>query len=256
MQLIFRYDLTRLYSYSVHAENNIKIIDEHSHVILCFPEVDYFNYSFHKEGEVFTKQKLSDVSAFYLDNRIRKHKILVEASSAENNKSLAGDSRYRLVSTIAKTGLPVQNKIPFQPIEDMRFVKADNTNIQDFTDVYINSFEALKKDNTSVYNNFKTLLMIPHLDLYILQHEGVNVGVNVLYQQDCECLLAGGAILPRYRNKGFHKKGLSFRIGQTLTDSTEKNIVAWAYNPSISLNNMLKLNMQIEEEFNVYEYCK
>ena len=77
----------------------------------------------------------------------------------------------------------------------------------------------------------------------------------MLYQSDTESLLAGGAILPEHRNKGFHQQSLKFRINKAMQKSHAKNIVAWAYNPSISLDNMLKLKMEIQENFNVYEYC-
>lgn len=256
MQLIFKYDLDRLNAYAANTENNIKIVDEHSYIMLCFPEVGYFNYAIHKTGELFTEERLDNVSAFYLNNSISKHKILVEALSVENNALLSKDTRYKLVSTIAKTTLAASDNFLPQPVTDLQFIRVDNSNIKEFTEIYLNSFEAVRKENSSVYDNFKTLLNNPYLDLFLLQYNEVFVGVNMLYRQEDECMLAAGALLPAYRNKGFHKKGLSFRIQQALKDSSVKNIVSWAYDPSVSLQNMLKLNMQVQEKFNVYEYCR
>jgi len=255
MQLIFKYDIDRLQSYSTNYKNNIHIADKSSFMMLSFPEVDYFNYAFTRTNQTLHEDQLNEIESFYLDKQILKHKIIVNSNCIESNELLKNHAGYQYVSAIAKTAIsPGPDYIT--PLQDeLHFIKADHRNIDKFADLYLQGFESEKKPDERIVNNFKSLLNLKDLDLFLIRNEDKYVGVNVLYQSKTETLLAGGAILPEHRNKGFHQQGLKFRINQAIKNNS-KNIIAWAYNPSISLKNMLKLNMKVQETFNVYEYCR
>jgi hypothetical protein len=256
MQLIFKYDIDRLLSYASDTNNNIHIVDKDSFMMLCFPEVDYFNYAFTPINQTLSARQLNYIEHFYLDKNIIKHKVIINANCPESNAMLQNHSGYKHTSTISKTVVASTHNHQAKHSDNLDFIKADDSNIDLFTKLYLKSFGSNKKPNATIVNNFKSLLRLVDLDLFLLKSEDKYVGINVLYQSDTESLLAGGAILPEHRNKGFHQQGLKFRINKAMQKSHAKNIVAWAYNPSISLDNMLKLKMEIQENFNVYEYCR
>lgn len=254
MQLIFKYDLERLNSYSLNTENNIKIANSDDYIMMSFPEVDYFNYTFNNTDRPFQKEDIKRVNEFYTEGGIEKHKVLVAAACEASNKTLRKESGYKQVLSIAKMIMAPDASVVSAPVPGLSFLKASHGNIDVFTQLYLDSFEAVGRDQARVANNFKNLLGIKNLDLFLLKQGEDFVGVNVLYKTPEKSLLAGGAILPKYRNRGFHRSGLSFRIQQSLMHNNSGSIVAWAYNPSISLRNMQKMNMEISEEFNVYEF--
>jgi hypothetical protein len=253
MDLIFKYDIDRLTSYSQDAANKIKIEHENSCVMLSFPEVGYFNYAFPINNQPLTAHQVTHIKDFYISQQIIKHKVVVAAGCKNSNAALHKNAAYKQVATIAKTVYSPVSSITAPVINNLLFIKADHENIDHFTEIYLDGFEAAGSNRISASNNFKKLLTLKNLDLFLAKHHDNYVGVNVLYKTTDEVLLAGGATLPHYRNMGFHKNGLAFRIKQS---SNAKSIVAWAYKDSISLKNMLKLKMQVQQEFNVYEYCK
>jgi len=256
MQLIFKYDIDRLTSYSANAKNNIHIASGDDFVMLSFPEVDYFNYAFTPFNQALTSARLNNIEQYYLDKAIDKHKVIVNADCKHSNALLKQHSAYQPTATIAKTIIaPTSGHKATQP-DGLHFVPADDTNIHLFANLYLKGFDSDKTPDDRIINNFKSLLNLKDIDLFMLKKDDKYVGVNVLYQSNAESLLAGGAILPEHRNKGFHLQSLKFRIDRAIKKDNTKNIVAWAYNPSVSLKNMLKLNMKIDENFNVYEYCR
>jgi hypothetical protein len=256
MQLIFKYDIDRLMSYASDCKNNIHIAEKNSFMMLAFPEVDYFNYAFTPVDQILSGDKLTDIERHYLAKDIIKHKIVVNANCAESNELLNRHSAYNYTSTIAKTAIAPAHTQQADHQRELDFVNVDESNIDMFARLYLKSFESDKQADNRIVNNFKSLLNLKDLDLFMLKKEDKYVGVNVLYQSEAESLLAGGAILPEHRNQGFHLQSLKFRIDKAVNKDQSKNIVAWAYNPSVSLKNMLKLKMKVQENFNVYEYCR
>jgi hypothetical protein len=256
MQLIFKYDLDRLNSYSVNVQNNIRIVKEAAYTMLSFPEVKYFNYTFPLKDQPLLKFQLKNIEDFYGDQKISRHKIIIAAECKKSNALLSNEGSYKQLATIAKTSLAPLPMYKPQMANNLQFLKVDHEHIGYFTDIYLQAFEAEERNSSTVRENFETLLNISDLDLYLLKYNENFIGVNILYKTPKENLLAGGAIIPEYRNKGFHKIGLAFRIHQSLSNSDSKSIIAWAYKHSISLQNMIKLKMQVQQEFNVYEYCK
>jgi hypothetical protein len=256
MQLMFKYDIDRLLSFASNADNNIHIVDKDSFMMLCFPEVDYFNYAFTPTNQELSANQLSEIKLFYLNQKITKHKVIINASCYESILLMQSHSSYKHTSTISKTVITPLSNYQTKQSEGLDFIEVDGSNIDLFAKLYLDGFDSRKKIDFAIVNNFKSLLKLGDLDLFLLKTEGKYVGINVFYQSDTESLLAGGAILPKYRNKGFHQQSLKYRIDGAIQKKNAKSVVAWAYNPSISLNNMLKLKMEIQENFNVYEYCQ
>jgi hypothetical protein len=223
--------------------------------MLSFKQVDYFNYAFAPNDDAFDAAKLEQIGTFYKEREVKKHKIIISNNHEVSTSFLNRRTDYRITSTIAKTALTSRTSMVDPSPLNLQFIKAEDNNIEQFTRLYLAGFNSHKKSNAQIVSNFKKLLALTNLHMFLIKKEDSYVGVNVLYQSETESLLAGGAVLPQYRNKGFHQQSLTFRINKALREQHAKNITAWAYNPSISLNNMLKLKMEVQETFNVYESC-
>ncbi len=256
MQAIFQYDLNRLNAYSEIPSNRIAVRQDKSFINFCFPKVDYFNYTIQLNGEPLSNEKIAEINEFYLSKHVRRHKLIISASGTESIELLKGLADYTLTAIIAKTAFTSASTGLVQSNPDIEFIPVDNNLIEQFTALYLRGFNAENRDVNEVSQNFCRLLRIDNLDLFLLNHRNIFIGVNVLYYAEHETVLAGGAILPEYRNRGFHQYGLQFRIRQASSRVPGKKIVGWAYKPGISLRNMLKQGMNIEEEFFVYEYCR
>ncbi|MES2828461.1 MAG: hypothetical protein V4687_09910 [Bacteroidota bacterium] len=251
---MFQYDLDRLKSYSVNHENNIEIFDGNFFYAFCFPEVGYFNYAFQTSSAPFTVESVANIKKFYLERNILTHKFLVPARSAESNRIISSDNNYTQTGIIAKTVFPsgrIVNQIQEQGVS---LTKVDDSNIETYTEIYLNGFEAEGRDAKKVAKNFRTLLSNKAVELYLLKYQNEYVGINVLYNSGTESLLAGGAVLKEFRNNGYHKKGLSYRIQHALRKPEVRNVMSWTYKDGVSYNNMIKLGMDFGEEFMVYEY--
>lgn len=256
MQAIFQYDLNRLNAYSLIPSNRIAIRKAQDFISLCFPDVAYFNYTVQLSGKPLSREKITEINAFYDNKRVSRHKLIVPINAIESIELLKSLANYSQTAVIAKTAFTTTMHNMESSTQDLEFIPVDNCLIDQFTDLYLRGFDAENRNINQVTQNFSRLFRIENLDLFLLRHKNVFVGVNVLYYAEEETVLAGGAVLPEYRNRGFHQNGLKFRIRQALGRAPGQKIVGWAYKSGISLNNMLKQGMEIEEEFFVYEYCR
>ena len=258
MDLIFKYDFERLevYSNETRNQNDIIINDQNNYISFLFPNVDYFNYSFRIDNKEFEYDNIKNIIKFYSDHNIKKHKIIIPSEFVNSKLILEQNFNYKYKNTIIKTCFPLYGTQILQHINKLDFIRIDEDNIFDFTNVYLDSFESIIIDKEKVSRNFRELLKLNNLELFLLNNGYQNVGVNVLYSDKNNYFLAGGAILPEFRNLNYHKSGLCFRINKCLSDPNINSIISWAYKDSISLRNMLKLNMLVIKEFLVYEFSK
>lgn len=242
------------YDRARNGQNQIKILEEDDFFAFSFPEVGYFNYAFTKDNQPFEKGGIERIQAFYNSRQIRKHRIKIPFDQEESRALLEDD--YIKIGTIVKTYFPVTETFDCPDVNTPEFVLVDESNIVTFTKVYLDSFEAVGRDPEQVAENFRGLLTIPGTELYLVRDEGQNAGIVVLYGQEHHYFLAGGAILPGFRNKDYHKSGLRMRIRKCLRDQQLAGIYSWADKDGISHQNMVKLNMVKDTEFDIYEFTK
>ena len=256
MELFFKYDLNRLHAYSSVEEidNQIKILEEHKFMAFSFPEVSYFNYAFPTNGLPLEKFDLEYISDFYRSFGLDKYKIIVPPNHYELKKFFSNNPNFTLTETIVQTHYPVENKLNFEVNPDIVFVRVNERNILEFTKTYLDSFEAVGRDEVRVAKNFKSLMNRPGVEFYLTNNGKSHMGVNVLYRETNNYLLAGGAVLPEYRNHNHHKSGLTMRLKKCLEDPQVEKITSWAYKGGVSLHNMNNLKMVEENEFEVYEF--
>ena len=256
MELFFKYDLNRLQAFSSVKEidNQIKILEEHKFMAFSFPEVGYFNYAFPTNGLPLEKFDLEYINDFYRSFGLDKYKIIVPPNHHELKKYFSGNSNFQLVETVVQTYYPLENKLNFKINSNIKFIRVDKSNILEFTKTYLDSFEAIGRDENRVAQNFTSLMERPGVEFYLANNGKAHMGVNVLYRERNNYLLAGGAVLPEYRNHDHHKSGLTMRLQKCLEDPQVEKITSWAYKGGVSLHNMNSLKMIEEKEFEVYEF--
>lgn len=256
MELFFKYDLNRLQAYSSVKEinNQIKILEEHKFMAFSFPEVGYFNYAFPTNGIPMENFDVEYINDFYFSFGLDKYKIIVPPNHLELKNLLKSKKEFRLSETIVQTYYPIEKELNFKINSQIKFVRIDKSNISEFTQIYLESFEAVGRDMKKVAKNFESLMRKPGVEFYLANNGFANIGVNVLYREQNNYLLAGGAVLPEYRNHNHHKSGLTMRLKKCLDDPKIERVTSWAYKGGVSLHNMNSLNMIEEKEFEVYEF--
>ena len=145
-------------------------------------------------------------------------------------------------------------KADLLPYPKVQLVPVGIDNIAVFTDLYLRGFEAEGRSISRVISNFRQLLLVQGIELFIVKYDLQPVGINVIFAKEHEYLLAGGAILPEFRNQHIHKISMAIRINSCLEDFYCSSIFSWAYDESVSLHNMLKIGMTIFEERMIYEF--
>lgn len=256
MELIFQYDIDRLKAYSTHKHNNISIIHGENYTSLSFPEVDYFNYVIQTQDKLLGKNDLQCIKAFYENNGISKHQIILSDTDTDSETQFnLNRNGYSFKKSFSQTFITPTTLIENQVSAEVSFIEVTNSNIDLFTSLYLKGFDAHGRDVRKVSANFNTLLNNSKFNLMLIKYGDIFVGINVLYHKKNESLLAGGAIIPEYRNKGLHKAGLNFRIQKALAQNSNK-ITAFAYDNTVSLQNMFKVRMVLMKRFNIYEYNK
>ncbi len=253
MTLFYRYDELRLKTYSAIPENRIQIKKHPTFNTLCFPEVGYFNYALLRDDGAFEAEQFEYIQRFYFERGVIKHKVLIESRNREAFKECGFAEQYRLKETFVQTELPTRAK---EDVKTRLNVKeTDEASIEEFTEAYLKGFGSRVREYRKVSKNFRELLILPNVRLYLLKQDQATVGISVMFKDKHECLLAGGAILPEHQNKGFHQESLRFRIATASQDAQITSIGAIATAGSISHQNMEKLAMKTVNKFDVYEYC-
>lgn len=256
MDIIFRYDIDRLKAYLNNKEydNNIRIMQSKELSMLCFPEVDYFNYSFISDKSPIELSYTNEIRQFYKIAGISSHKIIAPATCSITHEILCNQLNYNHIKTIVKTSFPIGNKLKDNLPIEINLTKVDEFSIYDFARVYLNGFESIVSEYKKVAANFKQLLEVSDISLFFITIDSKHVGISVLYKNEFEYLLAGGAILKEFRNNHFHKQSMFERIKRSLLKDDVEGIYSSAYKNSISAQNMTSIGMSIKESYNVYEY--
>ncbi|GEM_PF-2106398 len=256
MHIIHQYDLERLLAYNRNErqDNRIKVELSGDIGIFSFPEVNYFNYIWVDETRLLTHNDLDFFISFYASQGINGHRILIPAMASDNTEFVRNDRNYDHAGKLVMTGYPRIKKIDLPNEQRIRLVPAGMNNLTIFTELYLLGFEAEDRVLDRVISNFRQLLSVKGMELFIVMYDSQPAGINILFRQGHDYFLAGGAVLPKFRNRQIHKISMAMRINRCLDDVHCGSIVSWAYDESISLQNMMKLGMTIFEERMIYAY--
>jgi hypothetical protein len=244
MELICQYDLLRLKSYQT-VQKGIHFFKQDSLHAFCFYGLDYFNYSFKISMAPYTENELKIIHDFYRSHGVTKFKVL--SPLLEENLLQAG---FKIENSFIKQTLPTLNLL--DDIGPTTFELVNENNIDIFTETYLTSFEAKDKNLNEVINNFKQLLLHSSIKLFIMKDNDIAVGVIIKYINNEKGLLAGGAVLPMYRAKNYHKDGIKFRVNQLLSNPAIKEIETWTYANSQSNKNMLSCGFVDSKTYHLY----
>lgn len=253
MNTLLQYDLLRLNAFQKNpaVQNVISISKEGELTLLKFRPVDYFNYCI---GKIESPQVLNLVRSFYSDTVEKKHQVLIDSQDYFSRSILEQSLDYQFTKKIALMKLE-----PFQEFKDfglerlsLRRVKIQD--ILDFKRLYLESFEAENRHDESVEENFKLKILAEGTKFYFIQTQENRVGITGIYQNQEAHILSVGAVLKDFRNQGFHKAAMTRRIQACRETNPHLPIYSWAYQDSISHQNMIKSGFSISQELWAYQH--
>lgn len=254
MDLFVHYDIERLRRYATLPTNasRIHLVSSTAAQLLCFPEVDYFNYSVCYEPRQLS-QLIQEAGAFYQQHGVTCHRLLVEETpEAAEAHALLQQKHYTWKGNQVLMHQNSLSKTVARPSSQTWLRPVCTESLLAFTKDYLSGFDSQRTDISQVASNFRQLLSSPSISLYRVIADEQAVGVAVLYRHGSEFLLAGGAVLSQYRQKGYHKKALISRLQQCYQQNATA-ITGWAYDQSISYQNMLKLGLTPHKRYRIYE---
>jgi hypothetical protein len=255
MNTLLHYDLLRLEAFKKNdsVKDAIAISQFEDLTLLKFCPVNYFNYCF---GKVENHQVLDLVKEFYSDTVQRQHQILIDSKDRLSQSILEQDEDYHFFKRIAIMKLsPTHPAMDFSE-KEMTLVSVTSHNVGEFAWLYLRCFEAENRHAESVEENFLHKLNVPGMKFYFIQRDQQKIGITGLYQNPDFQILSVAAVLPDFRNLGFHKSALSWRIRTCKEMNSLSPIFSWAYQNSISHQNMIKVGMSPAQEIWVYQHVE
>ncbi|GAB3931787.1 hypothetical protein [Larkinella terrae] len=255
MDLFFEYDIERLRRYAILGANTgkISIASSPSNLLLSFTDVGYFNYCVCHNADQLP-EIVGQAQAFYAGQQIAHHKVLIdEAIGEEAHYRFLADNGYVLRERIMAVRDPTLESRP-QPVQDtFQLEPVSQETIAAFTADYLAGFESEQKNAEPVTNNFRQLLDSKAISLFRIKNRTEPVGIAVLYGSGMDFFLAGGAILPAFRNRGYHTTALLTRLNWVNGQPGVRSIISWAYDNGASYRNMLKVGLVPYKCYRVYE---
>lgn len=255
MNTLLHYDLLRLEAFQNNpsVRETISISQSPELTLLKFPPVRYFNYCY---GKIESKQVLQKVQDFYSDTYQGQHQILVDAKDDLSKSILAESKEYKLFTKIEIMELPWEANYQDMNLEGIELIPATLENIREFAWLYLNCFEAENRHAESVEENFLQKFKTAGIQFYFIQWNGLPVGISGIYSNADFQILSVAAVLPAYRNRGFHQAALTQRIKLCRDKDKSAPIYSWAYQHSISQQNMKKIGMSLSQQLWVYQHVE
>lgn len=253
--LCFKYDIARLNCYDKLAFNHGKInIQYISHgILLSFKGVNYFNYVV-CNNHLELQEVLLSAKLFYSQLQIINYRLLIEETAQDVYHPELNKMGYVLKNkqSILHFPNPFHFNVTQPTVPGIVLELVSHETIAAFTHDYLVAFDSMQKDIANVILNFSQLLENKEISLFRILHNNYAVGIAALYTLENSYLFAGGAVLPFYRNKGYHTNALLLRLQECLHLQT-KHIIAWAYQQSQSYNNMINVGFIPYKTYSVYE---
>lgn len=253
MNTLLQYDLLRLEAFQNNhtVRDSIAISKEGELTLLKFKLVNYFNYCI---GKIESPQVLDLIRSFYSDTVEKQHQILIDAEDQISHAIVRECSDYRFFKKIAVMRLKPQESFRDYTHPKLQLRQVTEANIREFAWLYLQCFEAENRHKESVEENFLYKFRVDGVKFYFIQWNNLPIGITGLYQNDEVQILSVGAVKEEFRNLGFHKAALSWRIQTCRNFRPDLPIYSWAYLHSISQENMLKSGMNLAQELLVYQH--
>lgn len=255
MNTLLHYDLLRLEAFQNNplVRESISISHSQDLTLLKFLPVQYFNYCL---GKIESKQVLLKIKDFYSDTYQRQHQILVDSKDEMSRSVLEESKDYRLYKKIGIMRLAPGNTFQELSLEMPKLIRVTEDQIGEFAWLYLKCFEAENRHAESVEENFLQKFKAKGIQFYFIQWNKCAVGIAGLYSHPDFQILSVAAVLPEFRNQGFHQSALvqRIKIARGKCDSTP--IYSWAYQNSISHLNMRKFGMDQVQELLVYRHVE
>ncbi len=251
MNTLLQYDLLRLEAFQNNpsVRNSILISHAEDLTLLKFKPVNYFNYCI---GKIKDSEILEWVRQFYADTNSNQHQILIDSGDSLSKSILDKQADYSFFKKISLMKLESIDEFQDYNFEGFSLERVTERTIQEFAWLYLECFEAENRHAESVEENFFQKLQIQGIQFYFIRWHEQKIGITGLYQHANFQILSVGAVLANFRNRGFHKAALTWRIKTCRKEAYQVPIYSWAYQDSISHKNMIKAGMTLSQELLVY----
>ncbi len=253
MNTLLQYDLLRLEAFQNNhtVRESISIFKEGELTLLKFKPVNYFNYCI---GKIESPKVLDLIRSFYSDTVEKQHQILIDAEDLISQSLIRDCHDYRFFRKIAVMQLKPEESFREFSHPNLHLRQVTEANIREFAWLYLQCFEAENRHKESVEDNFLYKLHVDGVKFYFIQWNEIPIGITGIYRNKEVHILSVGAVKEEFRNLGFHKAALSWRIQSCRQYRPDLPIYSWAYQDSISQGNMLKSGMNLAQELLVYQY--
>lgn len=238
------YDIFRLMNYKVR-KTRIIYSTHQKYAYLYFNDVAYFNYIFIFDSQIGITE-IQDLLKIYNKNGVNRIKFI----TPKNINVLPNNwfEEKKEVKIIAE--LYLNQAITYTQSNENKLIKVvTDSELYDYTNIYLTTFNSLNVNYEDVFLNFKTLMIASEIDLYIIYQNNEKVGACSSFYNNNVCLLSACGVLEKFRNKGIHKDAIKQRIeSANLKGFKEFRVIA--YENSTSYHNLVKFGFSIKK---IYE---
>lgn len=253
MNTLLQYDLLRLEAFrnNQSIRSTISISHTPALTLLKFTPIQYFNYCI---GRIESPEMLDLIRGFYADTFQHQHQVLIDSQDLVSKEVLQKSGVYQNVKRISVMKIDPKSVKSTAVSPEIELVKVTEDRIQEFAWLYLSCFEAENRHAESVEENFLHKSRIPGVSFFFVNFQGNPVGISGLYSDENVQILSVGAIHRSHRNLGFHKASLAHRMKICQSGKPDLPIYSWAYEGSISHQNMIKQGMSLAQQLEVYEH--
>lgn len=228
------YDILRLSCFR-KRKPGIRFGDTDSFAFYQFGEVDYFNYILFKSAN-YSQAELDATLQAYLSEGRSEIKFLFPAVIKDSLANLVLEETFHEIACLKQTiksGLRVNQNGSILTLVKTR------EDLSEYTRIYLEGFGSDNTDYAEVSENFNLLWQDDAVDFFFVTQGGNRIGICSNYYGPEAVFLSAGAVLPAYRNHGFHKRMIAERIALANAKG-HTEFVSWAYTGSVSYQNLIK----------------
>ncbi len=231
------YDLARL---SLYQQNSDHFSDIQlrpfgiQSVAARFPEVSFFNKLHLPHHDLLPRW--NEMLEFY-GPRTKFYSRTPSGSGISKVMEQMGGRRitsyYTLMGELTHSP---EEELELAPI---RFVRVGHTEATTFAKLYLELFSACPNRLQAAISNLSMLHRLPGLQAYLLIEGRRAVGMELLYISGESALLAGGAIRPEARHRGYHRASIRHRLAIAKSLGC-KYASAWTYGQNAAYFNLVQ----------------
>ena len=236
------YDLARLHLYRQNPEwdNGISLSKlPDGQVLTRFPEVGYFNRVF--PSAQATQPDWEAIGRFFGPDLHFTARVPHPMLGHKQAYAALGKKSGEHIALYGRPDRMPKQVVTYPPGLSFEEITPETESV--FARMYLRVFEANPHRPKAAESNLAMLPYHPQVSCRLMVFEGKPAGFHVLYFDGDWAILAGGGILPAYRNHGFHQASVAYRLTEA-REAGFRHTAAWTYCRKASYHNLLKAGFE------------